>query len=348
LCKHKLATLCLLLLVICLLAVSSFVLLENGYTKAEDESQPPFLTQAPNIQYQNRTVYVSLYLIAIYSFDFKSGSYTYDFYLYFYWTDPNISASLVPQTEQLGSDWYLANGYPAYPGAKLLVASDYNSTVKYELYRVRADLVTPLEGLDYPFNKIQLPISIELLINSSQASFDWLQNQTGISPAFENVGWTTPTFELSTSTTQYPGGVNSPRADMFVIQNRNINGAIIGTILPPVIFCIVALVCYFLKMHDSSAFSLRVGVNTSMLITAVLFNISVQSNIPPITQVTFYDVFIVSVFSFLAISLVVTVAGYVDWVAKMDERRVSRINRWGLAVSVAIPVLLLFFWFVLG
>ena len=321
--------------------------MENGCAKAEEQSPPPIITQVPNIQYQNHTVYVSLWLIAIYSFDFKTGSYTYDFYLYFYWIDPNISATLAPETAKLGSDWYLSNGYPTYPGAKVLVSSNYNGTVKWELYRVRANLVTPLEAANYPFNRIELPISIELLIDASQASFVWLQNQTGISPAFQNVGWTTPTFELATSTIHYPSGVNTPSADMFVIQNRNLYGAIIETILPPIIFCIVALVCYLLRMHDSSAFSLRVAIISSMLITAVLFNIAVQNNIPPITQVTFYDVFIISVFSFLAISLVVTVAGYVDWVAKADERRVSRINRWGLVVSVAVPLLLLLIWLVL-
>lgn len=318
--------------------------MKNSYLKAEDESPSALLIQVPNIQYQNRTVYVSLWLIAIYSFDFKTGSYTYDFYLNFYWTDPNITTVLIQQTEKLGSDWYLINGYPSYPGAKLLLSSNYNDTIKWEVYRVRANLVTPLEVASYPFNRVQLPISIELLIDASQASFVWFENQTGISPAFQNVGWNTPTYELETSTIHYNSGVNTPAADMVVIQDRNFYDAITGTIVPPIIFCIIVLACYLLRMHDSPAFSLRVAIISSMLITAVLFNISVQNNIPPTTQITFYDVFIISVFSFLAISLIVTLVGYVDWAAKANEKRMSKINRWGLIIAVAVPFLLLLIW----
>jgi hypothetical protein len=47
-----------------------------------------------------------------------------------------------------------------------------------------------------------------------------------------------------------------------------------------------------------------------------------------------------SVISFLAINLVVTVLGYVDWMRTQDKKHVSMINRWGLIVSIAVPVML--------
>ena len=262
---------------------------ENCFAEAQEEPSMPFTTEVPNIQYQNRTVYIALWLINIYSFDFKSGSYTFDFYVRFFWIDPHVHKA----------DWYLMNGYPAYPGAKLLVSSSYNTSVKWELYRVRASLNNPPEAKDFPFDQVKLPISIELLTDASQISMTWLQNATGISSSFQNVGWTTPMFALTTSTADSSVGVNSPRADMIVIQNRNLYGAIVQTIFPGLIFCIIALVCFLFPMHEGTAFSLRVGINTSMLITAVLYNIAVQNNIPPLTRVTFYDVFIDSVISFL-------------------------------------------------
>jgi hypothetical protein len=65
--------------------------------------------------------------------------------------------------------------------------------------------------------------------------------------------------------------------------------------------CVIALVCFLFPLHEGTAFSLRVGINTSMLITAVLFNLAVQNNLPPLTKVTFYDVLIrLSRFSQLA------------------------------------------------
>ena len=57
-----------------------------------------------------------MYLIQCYGFEYKTGSDMYHFYVRFLWTDPNIKTA----------DWYLMNGYPAYPGAKLLV--DENKT----------------------------------------------------------------------------------------------------------------------------------------------------------------------------------------------------------------------------
>jgi hypothetical protein len=224
----------------------------------------PLISQVPNVDYQNRTVYVSLWLINVYSFDYKTGSYTFDFYVFFFWSDPNIPTA----------DWYLMNGYPAYPGAKLLVSSNYNDTVKWEFYRVRANLNTPLEPKNYPFDRIRLAISIELLTKGYATSLVWLPNATGIDAGFKNVGLTAPTFETTTSASHYPVGIDSPRADMFIVQDRNLYGAIIETIFPPLIFCIVSVVCFLFQMHESAAFSLRVGINTSMLITAVLFNIA--------------------------------------------------------------------------
>jgi large-conductance mechanosensitive channel len=232
------------------------------------------------------------------------------------------------------------NGYPTYPGAKMLVASNNSSEVKYEAYRVRANLNTPIEGRSYPFDTIKLDIAIELLTIGYKLSLVWLPADTGISSGFENVGWTKPTFELTNSTSQYPLGIVSPRVDMYVDEERNTYGAIVETIVPPLIFCIVSAVTFLFQMHENSAFSLRVGITTSMLITAVLFNIAQQNNLPPLTALTFYDVFIDSVISFLAISLVVNILGYVEWMRSQDKKRINELNKWGFVASIAIPLVL--------
>jgi hypothetical protein len=334
--KPKLNVLCLLLLAAFILLASFLAIAEQKFASAAIQSDL-VNPQVPSFQYENRTVYVSLWLINVYSFDYKTGSYTFDFYVFFYWTDPNISTV----------DWYLMNGYPTYPGAKLLVSSNYTGPVKWEYYRVRANLNTPLEPKNYPFDRIRLAISMELYTHSYDTSLVWLTQGTGIDAGFKNVGWTPPTFEVSSSISHYPVGIDSPRADMIIVQDRNLYGAIIETIIPPLIFCIVSLVCFLFQMHESAAFSLRVGINTSMLITAVLFNLAEQGNIPPITELTFYNVFMDSVISFLAINLVVTVVGYVDWMRNQDKRHVSLINRWGLIASVAVPLFLFLFLFFL-
>lgn len=327
--RHRVFSLFLLFVVVFLVLAGA--LMHNSQNIDVAAQATAQVTQpVPNIQYENRTVYVSLWLINVYSFDYKTGSYTFDFYAAFFWTDPNIPTA----------NWYLMNGYPTYSGAKLLVASDYTGQVKYEFYRVRADLNTPLQPKDYPFDKIKLDIGIELLTNGYITSLVWAPSTTGIDPGFVNVGWSQPTFQLTSTTNNYPLNIQSPRVDMYIIEQRNTYGAVIETIVPPLIFCIVSAVSFLFQMHESSAFSLRVGITTSMLITAVLFNIAQQNNLPPLTTLTFYDAFIDAVISFLAISLIVNILGYVQWMRTQNKQKVNKLNKYGFIVSVAIPIVL--------
>ena len=334
--NKRLTPFCFLLLVGFLFSVSLLSL--NPKVQAQTTSEENYSSfQVPNINYENRTVYVGLSLINIYSFDYKTGSYTFDFYVAYYWSDPNISTI----------DWYLMNGYPTFPGAKLLVSSNYNGSVKSELYRVRASLNTPLAPKNYPFESISLPISIELLPQNYNVTLVWVNNNVGIAKGFVNLGWNTPSFTLSTSNSTYSVGVTSPRVDMFIIQTRSVYFAFVGTILPPLIFCIVSAVSFLFKMHEINAFSLRVGINTSMLITAVLFNINQQNNIPPISQLTLYDAFIDSVFVFLAINLIITVFGYVQYIRTKDQSKVDKLNKQGIIISLITPIVIFFALFLL-
>jgi len=290
----------------------------------------PLVNQVIDIGSENNTMYIGLYLIQCYGFEYKTGSYTYDFYVRFLWTDPNIKTA----------DWYLMNGYPAYPGAKLLIDENKTGKVKWELYRVRANLNTPIEPTDYPFDRINLPISIELLTHNYNISLVWFKPATGIDPDFTIVGWSSPVYELTTSISNYPLRVE-PRADMDILLERNFYGAFLKSVFPLLIFCFVSGVGFLFKMKEDSAFALRIGIGTSMLISAVLFNISEQNDIPPVTRLTFYNAIIAAVVAFLALFLIVTILGYVEWKRSNDEKKVERINRIGFIVTLAVPIVIL-------
>jgi hypothetical protein len=299
----------------------------QGQVSAENA---PVMNQVSDIRNENHTMYIGLYLIQCYSFEYKSGSYTFDFYVRFLWTDPNIQTA----------DWYLMNGYPTYPGAKLLIDENKTGSVKWELYRVRANLNVPIDPADYPFDRVKLPISIELLAHSYNVSLVWFEAATGIGPDFTIVGWTRPIYDLTTSFSYYPLRVE-PRADMVISQDRNFYGAFLKTVFPLLIFCFVSGVCFLFKMKEDSAFGLRIGIGTSMLISAVLFNISEQNDIPPVTRLTLYNSIIAAVVSFLALFLIVTILGYVEWKRSQDEKKVEGINRIGFVVSLAVPTVIL-------
>ena len=289
-----------------------------------------FANHAIDIGNEKNTMYISLYLIQCYGFEYKTGSYTYDFYIRFLWTDPNIKTA----------DWYLMNGYPAYPGAKLLIDENKTGNIKWELYRVRANLNVPIEPTDYPFDRINLPVSIELLSHNYNISLVWFKPATGIHPDFRIVGWSSPVYTLNTSVSNYPLR-DEPRADMDILMGRNFYGAFLKSVFPLLIFCFIVGVGFLFKMKDDSAFALRIGIGTSMLISTVLFNISEQNDIPPVTRFTFYNAIIAAVVAFLALFLIVTILGYVEWKRHNDEQRVERINRIGFMVALAVPIVIL-------
>lgn len=287
------------------------------------------LDPSRDIVMQNNTVSVGIHLIDMYNFEYQTGRYTYDMYVFFFWTDPDIPTA----------DWYLRNGYPTYPGAKLLVDQNKNGSIRWELYRVRATLTAPIEPTDYPFDRVTLPVSLELLTHNYNTTLVWMARDTGIDPGFTNVGWSRPEYTLNTSVSRYPLGMSSPRADMIIVMDRNPFGAFMKTIFPPLIFCFVAAVCFLFRMNEASAFTLRVGITTSMLVSAVLFNFAEQSAIPPISQLTLFHVIMVSTISFLALGLIVTVLGYAEWMRTGDPEHVGRLNRAGFVVSIALPLL---------
>jgi hypothetical protein len=275
-------------------------------------------------------VNVGMWVINVYDFSYKDGAYVFDFYIYFFWTDHNITTI----------DWYLMNGRPSTPTSKIMVSENKTNHTWYEIYRVRADLSIPLEPKNYPFDKVPLPITFEILEHGYSIELNWMVDQSGVDPGFKIVGWNVVSVEYLVVPHQYPLNITLQQGVMNVVVQRDFTIALSTVIIPPLIFCAVSAFSFLFRMDDFSAFGLRVGLNTSMLITAVLFNLSVTNNIPPIAQLNFYMVFTVSVLAFLAINLIITILGYVTWNYQKDAEKVKKINRYGIIISIAIPVLL--------
>lgn len=276
-------------------------------------------------------IYLGVWVINVYDFDYPSGSYVFDYYIYFYWSDPNITTV----------DWFMMNGYPSTPTTKQLVDSGVENGVYYEFYRVRANLSYPLEAGNYPFEEVALPISIEVVDFSRPVELRWLEDKSGVDPGFKIVGWKVTDVEYSITLHDYQFGAITDQATMDIIINREMIVATPQLIIPPLIFCLVSAFSYLLRMDDAGAFGLRVGLNTSMLITAVLFNLSEQDKMPPTSTINFYTIFITGVFLFLAINLVVTILGYVQFNYHKDPEKLKRINRYGIVLSITIPLILI-------
>ena len=330
-CEKRQLTYALRGLVVVLFACALFFL-----QPAQTIGQLPDQLGVSGVNFENNKVYVGVWLNNIYSYQYTAGSYTIDMYLYFFWIDQNISTV----------DWYLINGYPINPATTVLVSSDLTGDVKYEIYRVTAACSTTPDAKDFPFDSIQLIVSVELITHGQSIEFVWLENETGLDPSFVNAGWVTTSLDLTTAMHIYPLGAALPRAEMVVTQQRQLILSNIQGIIPPTIFAIVSAFSFLFNLKDASSVGLRLGLNTSMLVTTLLFNFTVGSAIPPSSSITIYGLFILSVLIFIVLNLIVTITGFVHWFYYKNEVRARNTNRWGFIVSIVLPLVffsLLFF-----
>ena len=276
-------------------------------------------------------MYVGIWVLHIYSFQYTTGTYTLDMYVYFFWTDPDITTA----------NWYLTNGYPINSEAKVLINRNINGTIKYEFYRVTATLNTPPDARDYPFDQINLKISLELT-NAAVNSINlvWLQNQTGLDPAFVNPNWNTTNIELSTVKHSYPLGIEAPYAEMTITQAKTKPSSALASLFPPLVFSFVSVVSFLFSLKDPGSVGLRMGLNTSMLITTILFQLNISGSIPPSSSLSIFGLFSISVLVFLSLNLIVTIVGFAHFVKFKNEKFTIRVNRWGFLISIVLPVAL--------
>jgi hypothetical protein len=274
-------------------------------------------------------VEVGIFVNSIKNLDFARGTYTMDYYVHFRWTDPAISSSR----------FEVMNGQPS--GANALVENyeDKSGPEKEEWYRVRSDFTIAPNNRNYPFESGSLPIVIE---DSSHDTTDMiyvpLLNESGVDPVFELPGWSIGVPGFSVINHSYPWGESFSQLTFNVPVTKNPTDAVVQMLIPPLIFCIVALISFFLSEEHRELIALRYGLTTSMFISAVMFNFSQLASLPGIGGLTLFEKFMISVYLFLAGTIVVTTLCYISLYTWKRPDLARRINWSGLAVSILVPV----------
>jgi hypothetical protein len=280
----------------------------------------------------DNTVFVGLWLVNLFDYQYLTGYYTIDAYTYFFWSNPNIDSV----------DWHFSNGYAITPTSITQIQNGTSGTIKYQVYRATARLNSPPDAANFPFDTINLTISIDVLPHGNNLSLTWLTNQSGIDPQFHNPAWKTVSYELSTTLYDYPLGVKVPRAEMLIIQERQRTSTSYSTFVPPAIFSVVCAVSFLFSLKEMGSVGLRIGLNTSMLVTTLLFSFSVGNSIPPSSTMVLYTIFLMCVLIFMVCNLIVTIIGVVGWMKYKNERRTRIANELGFLISVAVPLAIFF------
>lgn len=287
----------------------------------------PGVSMVDVVQNDN-TVNIGVWLINMFGYDYKTGDYIADMYVYFYWTNPNITTI----------DWHFANGYPVTPTSVTLVGNLTDGNLRGEVYRATANLNSPPDASDFPFDKINVTVAINLVSHGNNLALTWMNNETGIDAKFANPGWRTVNVNLESSINDYPLGVVVPRATMVLTQERQRSSQSYSPFIPPVFFALVSAVSFLFSLKEMAAVGLRIGLNTSMLVTTLLFSFGIGNSIPPSSSIVLYSIFLISILLFMVSNLIVTIVGVVGWIKYKDEKRTTLANKLGFLVSIIVPL----------
>lgn len=300
----------------------------STYTNVSGQVAPNPQFVPSDIQPADNSISIGVWVINVFDYEYVKSDYTLDLYVYFFWTTTNLTTI----------DWNFANGYPITPTSVTLIRNDSASSVRYEIYRATARLNSPPDASNFPFDTVNITASINVFTHGNTLVLNWLQSETGIDSQFTNPGWKTISVNLSTATQSYPLGVQVPRADMVITQQRQRANTSYAPFVPPTIFALVCAVSFLFGLKEGGSVALRIGLNTSMLVTTLLFSFGVSGGIPPASNIVLYTMFLLSVLIFMVCNLVVTIIGVVGWVRYKNEKRTTLANRLGFLISIVVPI----------
>jgi hypothetical protein len=313
----------------------AFLFLISSVQAAESSpSLAPAVNSSPGTPAR---VQVSVFVNSIDNLDMVKGTYTIDCYLHFKWTDPGITAA----------HFEFMNGEPSAGLNSVEKLSESKSgPVKEEWYRARADFRITPNNMDYPFESGILPIKIEDAdYNSSELIYVPFTEESGMEPGFVIPGWKfgTPTFSVKDHS--YPGNETYSQLAYNIPITNDALASLLQTVVPPLIFCIIAGLSFLIRVDHNELVHLRYVLTTSMFISAVMYHFGQLALIPGLGVLKLFDKFMIAVYLFLAVTVTVTTLCYLAQQQWGRPDLVKPINRYGVVVSILLPVVS--FWLLL-
>lgn len=273
---------------------------------------------------EDTTINVGIYVISIGNFEFTKGTYVLDFYLMFQWENNNISPT----------SFEFMNGRAT---SKEKIYDVRNNSSSEVWYRVQASLFITPEFNRYPFDSQDLKIIIEdSTYNISTITYVPMTDVLGIDQQFRIAGWKIQSYNTNVSTHEYPWGEEYSQLSYTIKLERDAGLTAAKLLLPPIIFCIVSGLSFFFKADKITH---RLGLGTSMLISAVMFHLSQTSSLPPLPSLILIDKIMIAVYAFLASSLFATTLIYIDDEYWKDVDYTKTVNRTGGLLTIILPFL---------
>ncbi len=275
-----------------------------------------------------KDVNVELYVLNLGKFDVATGAFTADFYLDMY-CDGKCTTG----------DFEFMNGRATSVDK---IIDDPNQ----KFYRVQANLNSPVDLRDFPFDKQKMQIIIE----DKRSTTDEIQyvakkETSGIDDSIAFTGWDMDGWGAEVKDHFYK--VYDSTYSQFVF-NINISrialNAFIKTFLPVFFILLVVLFSFLL---DPDKITNRLAMAGSSLVAAVMFHISISNQIPPVGYLTFADKFMILTYFILLVSFVLNIT-MLELQEKKKVELVEKIHRrteYTMFIIVPLLYLLLFILF---
>lgn len=318
--SRKIPVILLFLLMALLLLISSVQAVEAS------PSLPPAVNSSSG---SPAKMEVSVFINSIDDLDMVKGTYTLDCYLHFRWTDPSIDAA----------SFEFMNGEPTSVESVKIISESKSGPVKEEWYRARANFRIIPNNMDYPFESGILPLKIEdTNHDSSQLIYVPLMEESGIEPGFVIPGWkiSNPTFSIIEH--KYPGAPAFSQISYNIPITNDALASVLQTAVPPLIFCIIAGLSFLIRVDHNELVHLRYVLTTSMFISAVMYHFGQLALIPGLGVLKLFDKFMIAVYLFLAVTVAITTFCYLAQQQWGRPELVKPINRYGIVVSIVLPV----------
>jgi hypothetical protein len=288
-------------------------------------SAPPAYAQTnhPN----GNLVRVGIYVLNIGEFDLKSGTYTMDFYLSMQCVRPNCKLGL----------FEFMNGR-----AQSISLEENSSTLRF--WRIQANLYDNLDLQNYPFDSHTLSIRIEdTTLTTQNLTYQVDPDGSGLDPSIVVVGWAIAGWNQTVinhyyqvyneTYSQYVFSVNLEREPAFGFE----------VFIPVFFLAFISLIGMLMYGKTSSVLENRILLTASCLIAAVLFQFSLDTDVPPLGYLTFADKFMIATYFIIISSLVIGVLE-LDCHHKKNEIRSQQIQHYAVrsmpVVAVAIYLIL--------
>ncbi len=271
---------------------------------------------------------VGIYILNLGKFDISTGAFTADFYL-------SMKCS-----EKCSEEFEFMNG-------RATSVDKIIDEPKEKFYRIQANLNSPVDLREFPFDKQKMQIILEDKKKTiEELNYIAMEEETGIDDSIFFPGWNIDGWTTEIKEHEYDIYDEIYSQYVFNIDiSRIVLNSFMKTFLPVFFIMLIVLFSFIL---DPDKITTRLGMAGSALVASVMFHISITNQIPPVGYLTFADKIMTLTYFILLATFTLNII-LLDLQEKKKEKIVEKIHRnteYTMFILVPILYIILFLFFI--